>query len=258
MTHKNELLGPDEASPVKIENRRAASPFLLTGDHAGVAVPRALCGLGLDPAELGRHIAVDIGIEALGLALSAKLGATFVRQHYSRLVIDCNRDPARADAMPERSDGTRIPANQALTPEARAARVAAIHAPYHAAIAAVIAERRVAGLETIMIALHSFTPAMGGVARPWHIGVLHDGGDTRFAHALLACLAADQTLVVGENEPYRMDLIDYTVPHHAYPPRLGYAEIEIRQDLLAGPAGIEGWADRLARLLPEARRRPSA
>jgi predicted N-formylglutamate amidohydrolase len=258
VTHKNELLAPDEANPVKIENRSARSMFLLTGDHAGVAIPRALDGLGLDRAELNRHIAIDIGIESLGIALSSRLGATFARQHYSRLVIDCNRDPARADAMPEISDGTRVPPNQGLTPEQRAARVAAIHAPYHDAIEALLAERAHAGLETILVALHSFTPVMGGLARPWHVGVLHDGGDTRFAQALLQSLAQDQTLVVGDNEPYRMDTIDYSVPRHAYPARLAYAEIEIRQDLLGDPAGIEAWADRLARMLPDARSRLSA
>lgn len=253
LTHDSGILAPDEPNPVSIDNADASSPFLLTGDHAGVAIPRALGGLGIDPVELGRHIAIDIGIEQLGTLLSRRMDATFIRQRYSRLVIDCNRDPARADAMPSISDGTPIPANAALGPAARAARVAAIHAPYHAAIAALIEQRRAAGRETILIALHSFTPIMGDSPRPWQIGILHDGGDTRFAHALLATLRADATLVVGDNEPYRMDLIDYSVPHHAYPGGVGYAEIEIRQDLLGDPSGPALWAERLAGVLHAAR-----
>jgi predicted N-formylglutamate amidohydrolase len=90
---------------------------------------------------------------------------------------------------------------------------------------------------------------MAGNARPWQIGVLHDGGDARFAHALLDELRRDPTLTVGDNEPYRMDEIDYTIPRHAYPAGCGYAEIEIRQDLLATDEQIDGWAALLDRAL---------
>ena len=38
-----------------------------------------------------------------------------------------------------------------------------------------------------------------------------------------------------------MDLTDYTVPRHAYPAALPYAELEIRQDLLGTPEGIARW-----------------
>jgi predicted N-formylglutamate amidohydrolase len=92
---------------------------------------------------------------------------------------------------------------------------------------------------------------MRGVDRPWQIGILHDGGDTGFAHALLDVLREEADLTVGDNEPYRMDQIDYTIPRHAYPAR-PYAEIEIRQDLLGSTEGCAAWADRLARLLPVA------
>ena len=85
--------------------------------------------------------------------------------------------------------------------------------------------------------------------RPWHIGILHDGGDTTFAAALLNVLTADPDLVVGDNEPYRMDLIDYTIPRHAYPDRLPYAEIEIRQDLISDHEGCRHWAGRIAHAL---------
>ena len=62
--------------------------------------------------------------------------------------------------------------------------------------------------------------------------------------------------MVGENEPYRVsDLTDYTVPVHGERRGLPHVEIEIRQDLIADPAGQEAWAARLARLLPLADRR---
>ena len=231
--------GPADPAPVAILNPHGGSPFLLLGDHAGIAIPARLGKLGLGAADLARHIAYDIGVRGLGEALAERLDATFVHQRYSRLVIDCNRAPHAPDAIPERSDGTDIPGNVALGADERAARVTTIHAPYQAAIAAEVARR---AAPPILVSLHSFTPVMTGRPRPWEIGVLHDGGDARFARAMLAVLTARGDLVVGDNEPYRMDLIDYTVPLHAYPARLRYAEIEIRQDLIADAAGQLQWA----------------
>jgi hypothetical protein len=75
----------------------------------------------------------------------------------------------------------------------------------------------------------------------------------RLARPLMELLRADGDLVMGENEPYRVtDLTDYTVPVHAERRGLPYVELEIRQDLIAEPAGQQEWASRLARLLPAA------
>lgn len=252
------LLGAEDAPPVRVLNPDGRAPFLLIGDHAGNVVPQRLGGLGLEQHELERHIGWDIGIATLGERLAERIDAVFVRQTYSRLVIDCNRSAAQPDAIAEVSDGTRVPGNQALSDADRAARFAEIHEPYHAAIAAEIARRDAGGLATTMVALHSFTPQMRGAAagrdRPWHIGILHDRGDTRFAQAMLAVLRGEPGLVVGDNEPYRMDQIDYTIPRHAYPgggsDARPYAEIEIRQDLLATPEQCDEWAALLERVLP--------
>ena len=246
------MLDTDEPEATATVNPHGTSPFVLIGDHGGKAVPRALDRLGLTDAELARHIGWDIGVTALGHDLAARLDAVFVHQLYSRLVIDCNRDPAAPDAMPAVSDRTVIPANAAIDDEARAARVAAIHTPYHAAIAAEIARRAAAGQATALVALHSFTPVMRGVARPWHVGILHNGANDRLARAMLGGLRGEGDLVVGDNEPYAMDRIDYTIPRHAFASHLPYVEIEVRQDLLADERGIAAWAARLARLLPAA------
>jgi len=240
------LLQAGDPPPVQVIRPDGSSPFLLLGDHAGNLIPLRLADLGLPEEERSRHIGWDIGIGELGPMLAERLDAVFIRQTYSRLVIDCNRDPARADAMPEISDRTIIPGNQALDKAARTARIAAIHTPYQQAIGAEIARRDAAGQGTILVSLHSFTPAMQGIARPWQVGVLHDGGDTSFAHALLAAFRSNATLTVGDNEPYSMDLIDYTIPRHAYPERRGYAEIEVRQDLIGNTSGCRDWTIRLA------------
>ena len=246
------LLTAYDPPPATIVNPDGRSPFLLIGDHAGNRIPERLGDLGLSEADRVRHIAWDIGVAALGEALAKALDAPFVRQTYSRLVIDCNRAPDAHDAIASRSDGSDVPGNITATPAERAARVAEIHAPYHTAIAAEIARRDAAGVETILVALHSFTPVMGPAPRPWQIGVLHDRGDASFALACLDALRQRAKLTVGDNEPYRMDGIDYTIPRHAYPGRRRYVETEIRQDLLSGGEGIAQWTELLSECLETA------
>jgi len=242
----NPLLGKDEPAPAQLFNADGRSPFLITGDHAGNAIPRVLGTLGLAEADRARHIAWDIGVRDLGMALAKALDAPFIYQRYSRLVIDCNRDPVHAEAAPANADGSLVHGNAMLTADELAARVAAIHAPYHDRIAIELANRAAAARPTIFLALHSFTPALAGQARPWHFGVLHEGGDTRFAKALLEALGARPALVLGDNEPYHMDATDYSVPHHAYPRGLLYAEIEVRQDLLTNPKSVAQCCQTLA------------
>ncbi len=246
------LLDPDEPAPAVLVNAEGSSPFLLVSDHAGNRIPRRLGALGLSEADLRRHIAWDIGIAGVGRALAPLLDAALVLQSYSRLVIDCNRDPAVQSSIPEVSETTGIPGNLDLDTAARAARLAAVFCPYHARIAALLDRRAAAGRRTVLVALHSFTPVYKGVARPWQVGVLYNR-DARLAHALLALLRAEGDLVVGDNEPYRVsDLTDYTVPVHGERRGLPHVEIEIRQDLIAMPAGQQLWAQRLLRLLPAA------
>jgi predicted N-formylglutamate amidohydrolase len=246
------LLGLNDPAPVEIHNTAARSPFLLIGDHAGVDIPRSLGSLGLSAADLDRHIACDIGVRGLGEALSWRLEASFIHQLYSRLVIDCNRAPEAPEAIPDIADNTPIPGNIGLTATDRSARIAAIHAPYHAAIASEISARAERGQPTILVALHSFTPALAGDApakRPWHIGVLHEGGDPRFALAVLKQLRREPDLIVGDNQPYRMDATDHSIPRHAFAAGLGYVELEVRQDLLADPAGQRHWSELIATAL---------
>src|SRR4051812_20862125 len=86
-------LAADETPPWIALNPGADSPFLLLGDHASRTVPLWLMQLGLPDAELARHIGWDIGILGMGRALADLTGAAFIHQRFSRLVIDCNRDP---------------------------------------------------------------------------------------------------------------------------------------------------------------------
>ncbi len=244
------LLAPDEPHPVSVTRPAGRSALMLTGDHAGRRVPRALGRLGLPEAEFDRHIAWDIGIAGVSAGIAEVLDAVLIEQAYSRLVIDCNRPPRVAGSIPAISESTEIPGNLGLSGEDRAARVAEVFAPYHARIESEIAARTAAGRETVLIAMHSFTPVYKGVARPWHVGTLY-GRDERLAAALRDLLAAEGDLVVGHNEPYAVsDDSDYAIPVHGERNALVHVGIEIRQDLIADPRGEAAWAERLSRLLP--------
>ena len=215
-------------------------------------MPSRLGTLGLSEPHLSRHIAWDIGVAGLGRLLAQRLGAPFIAQRYSRLVIDCNRDPGRPDSIPAVSDGTVIPGNADLKPPEREARVAQVFTPYHAAITAELDARTARGLPTVVVALHSFTPVMQEFRRPWRFGILHLG-ESAFSDAMLARLRAEPDAgEVGDNEPYRMDEVDFSIPHHAIGRGLDYVELEVRQDLLADAAGQATVAERLTRVLPAA------
>ena len=237
-------------APVKVLNPGGASPFVLLCEHASNHIPSRYEALGLPAAELGRHIAWDIGAAALARRLSALLDAPLLLSAVSRLVIDLNRPPGVPTSIPERSEDTPIPGNLGVAPEERAAREAAWFHPFHDAVTALLDRRAAAGAATVVLGVHSFTPRFQGLDRPWHAGVLF-GAAEGFGRALAAALAADPALVVGENEPYRIEpgLHDYTVPVHGDARRIDAALIEVRQDLLGDDAGVEAWALRLASAL---------
>ena len=93
-----------------------AVPLVIVVDHASNRVPADLGDLGLDAREFERHIAWDIGAEALARALAERLGAATVVSRFSRLVIDPNRGDDDPTLVMRLSDGAVIPGNAVLTP----------------------------------------------------------------------------------------------------------------------------------------------
>ncbi len=244
------LLAEGEPPPFWVENASAESRFLLTADHAGRMIPACLGDLGLTAAELERHIAWDIGIAEVTRRLAAALDATAVFQCYSRLVIDCNRQPSVPSAFPKVSEATVIPGNAALSEAEKLQRQREIFEPYHAGIRKLLTGY--VGRKPVYVAMHSFTPVYLGVARPMQVAVLYHRNPD-LSRILAQLLRAEPGLVVAENEPYQVsDATDYGVPVHAEAGGLDYVEIEIRQDLIEDVQGQVEWAARLARLLPMA------
>ncbi|MGY8639227.1 N-formylglutamate amidohydrolase [Bradyrhizobium sp. 14AA] len=247
----DQLLGEHDIPPVHEVNAAGTSPFLLTSDHYGRLLPRALGDLGVSESELRRHIGWDIGIAGVADRLARMLDAHLIAQRYSRLVIDCNRPPAAMSSIPVMSEATAIPRNEGISDWEREARRREIFEPYHRRIDAAIGRRLHAGQPTVLVSLHSFTPVYAGVARPWHIAALYNR-DTVLPQLLLKHLRAESNLVVGDNEPYAVsDLTDYTIPVHGEARGLVNTGIEIRQDLIADQSGQQQWADRLARIFAE-------
>jgi predicted N-formylglutamate amidohydrolase len=249
------LLGPGDPEPVGELNADSASPFFLICDHAGNAVPASLVDLGLPPEELGRHIGIDIGALGVAAGLAERLGAPLVHTRYSRLVIDCNRKPESAASMAAVADGTVVPGNRDLGAAERAARVAEILMPYHARITERLDARAAAGLPTLLVSVHSFTPRLRSrpAERPWHLGLCWAEADGFSRHVLGLLAEMEPGLVLGHNQPYSVDMLnDYSIPVHGEGRRLPYIEIEIRQDGIATPGDQARWVDRLVPLLHRA------
>jgi predicted N-formylglutamate amidohydrolase len=225
-----------------------ASGLLIICDHAANAVPAEYGDLGLPAAEFHRHIAYDPGAAAVTRMMASRLGAPAVLSTFSRLLIDANRGEDDPTLIMKLSDGAVVPGNAAVDGDERARRIRRFHAPYHAEIAATLAQMRATGVVPAIFSVHSFTPIWRGARRPWHAGVLWDK-DPRFALPLIDALREDASLVVGDNEPYAGALKNDTLNRHATVAGLTHALIEVRQDLIADEAGVAAWSERLSAIV---------
>lgn len=250
------LLAPDEPRPYELFNSDGRAPLLLVCDHATRFIPRALQGLGLDEAALTRHIAWDIGIAEVTRQLARRLDAPAVLSHFSRLIVDPNRPLDNPTLMPEISDETIVPGNRELDEAQRQARIESFFRPYHDAIDAQLDRMTGAGTAPALVSMHSFTPIMHGIQRPWEIGILWNR-DPRLPRPLMERLCAEG-LTVGDNEPYSgADGHGYT--QHTHGDRRGLANVlvEVRQDLIDTQQGATRWSARLGAALETVLRDPA-
>ncbi len=242
---KTRLTPHNPSRAVRTTNRKGRSPIVFICDHASNFIPDRFGTLGVERGELARHIAWDPGAAPVAQRMAEALDATLIESRMSRLVIDCNRPLDAPDLIPAVSETTAIPGNARLSPDERAERIALAYEPFHAEIENVIAERLAAGLETRLVSVHSFTPVYKRVARPWHIGIIHDD-DRRLAVPLIAALHSLNGVTVGVNEPYSpADRVYHTLERHARSRGLACAMIEIRNDEISTMAGQRKWADLL-------------
>jgi predicted N-formylglutamate amidohydrolase len=216
--------------------------IFIISDHASNRVPPGV-DLGIPARHMDEHIAIDIGVAAVAERMVADGGADAAwLGHVSRLVCDLNREEGNPGAVPATSDGIAIPGN-VLDAQARAERIELYHRPYHAGLEQVLAAHEPA----LILSLHSFTPSLVSQPeeeRPWHIGVLYNQ-DARAPHLALPWLRDQPGLCVGDQQPYSGEMLNYSMDRHGEGHGRLYLGVEVRQDLIADPAGHAQWAARL-------------
>ncbi len=235
--------------PFEIIGAEKRTRWLVTCDHATNFVPADVNGgdLGLAPSEMQRHIAYDIGSEGVTRHLADLLQARAILSRFSRLVIDPNRGEDDPTLVMRIYDHTIIPGNRHIDEAEITRRLNAWHRPYHAAYGDLAAQVD----DTVIVAVHSFTPRLNSRApRPWHIGLLF-ADDERLARPLLERLRAEPDLCVGENEPYAGHLPGDSIDRHALQKGRPNVLIELRQDLIETETGQREWAERLAPMLTD-------
>jgi predicted N-formylglutamate amidohydrolase len=234
---------PDDPPFERIDGNRAGGLLLLC-DHASNRVPPPYGDLGLPSSAFARHIAYDIGCEAMTRRLAQRSGAPALLTRFTRLLIDPNRGEDDPTLVMRLSDGAIVPGNARIDAAERNRRILRFHRPYHDAIDAELDAMLATGTVPAIVSIHSFTPAWKGRPRPWHVGILWDA-DPRLSQALVDALKAGGDLVVGDNEPYDGALRGDTLFRHGTARGLAHTLIEVRQDLIADADSAVAWADRL-------------
>jgi|SRR5688572_12008687 len=214
--------------------RRVA--LILTCEHAGNRLPRRYAGLfRADQALLDSHRGWDPGALQLARLLSRELDTPLFSTPWSRLLVEANRSlhnprlwSARTRALPA-LERQRI-LDRYWHPHRRAV---------EEKVASVLRE----GACAVHVAVHSFTPRLGGEVRKADVGLLYDSrrpGETALARHWRAGLRSTAPhLRVRYNYPYRGSSDGLTTSLSRQHPQQAYLglELEVNQALLSRP----GW-----------------
>ena len=212
---------------------------LIIADHASNHVPKENNNLGLPISFLNQHIAFDIGVKELSLDLSNRLKCKVIQGKYSRLLIDLNRDLDDPTVIPVIVDRKIIPGNIRLSKSEVKLRVKKIYNKYHNEIDRTIRTENI----KVILSLHSFNPIFKNKKRLLEFGILSNE-DKNLSSIIIDQLRL-QKLNVGDNKPYKGNLIGDSMYRHGLRNKLPHALIEVRNDLLSNPTKIK----RVSRLL---------
>ncbi len=236
--------------PVEFVTGDDKAGLLILCDHASSEIPSEYGDLGVGSAALARHISYDIGARSLTLALAEHLNAPALMSRFSRLVIDPNRGEDDPTLIMRISDRVKISGNELIDSAERTRRLDCFYRPYHQAIEDKLAVMTEGDRMPVILSIHSFTHHWRGIDRPWHAGILWDK-DPRIAVPLIEGLRAHENLVIGDNEPYKGILKGDTMHRHGTVHGFTHGLVEVRQDLISTPGGVEEWADRLALIMKD-------
>jgi len=228
-THAYDVLNPEG---------RANIIFIC--EHASNYLPPKYKGLGLENSILEKHIAWDIGMAQLTRQLSMRLNAPAILATFSRLLIDPNREEDHPNLIPLISDDISIPGNQNLALAEVRHRLDTYYHSFHDRAHSLVKSKLERGQTPLICGMHSFTPTMNGVQRPWQAGMLWNK-DPRLSEELMTSLSL-RGYHVGNNQPYSGKDLFFTMNRHGDRHGIPHATIEIRQDEVDTPQGRENWA----------------
>jgi len=236
-------------APYIILPAKSNSPVFVFCDHATNHIPANLNNLGLSDKDLCRHIAWDIGAEALTRQFCKTYGAAGLLAGFSRLVIDPNRAVGTQGSIPQSSDSTLIPGNQNLNDDEKNLRVQQFYTPYHNALEAQLDAAQERFIDPLIVSIHSFTPEMAsGQKRELDIGLLWKA-DPEKAHRLKSEIKRIHPYHIELNQPYSALHLNHTIDRHVIARGLRHTTLEIRQDLIDTEAKALVMAEHLTKAL---------
>lgn len=222
--------------------------LLVLCDHASNQIPPELGELGLAERLRRDHMAWDIGAAGVATHLSRNLGCPAFLGGISRLVADLNRHPESPEAMLVESDNHIVPGNLRIAESERLRRISRYHTPYHAAVDEYLDQQHALNNAPVLISIHSYTPEMLGLPRPWLLGLLWQQR-APYVDALLHWFSS-RGWEIGDNHPYDgRDALGYSLERHALRRGLPHVLIELRQDQVYTPQLQRVWAQRIAEAL---------
>ena len=214
-----------------------ASQVIVSCEHGGNRIPGRYRSLFAHRERLLRsHGGYDRG--ALGLArwLAARLDAPLYAATVSRLLVDLNRSLHNPRVF---SDITR-----SLSPAERERIVDRYYRPHRGRIVNHMRELTAGSVRVIHLAVHTFTPRLGGVTRTADVGLLYD---PHRRSELDFCIKWQQhiartspALRVRRNYPYR-GTADGLTPHlrrHLPPSLYAGIELEVNQRLVTQAGSV--------------------
>jgi len=206
--------------------------LLLTCEHAGRRIPREYAPLFRTAAgALDSHRGCDPGALGVARSLARRFARPLHAATVSRLLVDANRSSTNPRVWSEYT--------ARLSRDERERVLARYWRPHRLAVESAVRHGARRGRRVVHVAVHSFTPVLGGRPRRADLGLLYDprrAGERALCARWKAFLEElDPTLRVRRNHPYRGATDGLaTWLRGRFPPRayLG-VELELSHSLLA-------------------------
>ncbi len=244
MTSKPALyISDDDPDVISIVDNN--SSLIFSGPHNGKAVPSCLpeC-LGTDPQWFyNAHEASDLYMDDLFCALKKSIkDANYIAGNYSRLVCDLNAMPDYAiSQFSSEYKNVSIPSNlpDKCCSKQRMMRLNNIYHPYHDSKKEMIKRIRQIKGYVINLDMHSFTPTWKQEKREVEIGTIRCE-KTPLSQAIEEYLKSQSEYKFISGQPYRVaERPSNAASLITHSNDIQYVGIEIRNDLISSPDGIE-------------------